>query len=71
MNRSPRTSPYTIEYGKNINCEKEKACDLNNDSETIESFRERNSILIFGGKERQLKHYPISEMCQPGLPGFI
>jgi hypothetical protein len=48
---------------KNINCEKKKACDFNNGSETTESFKKRNSIFIFGGRERQLKYYPILEMC--------
>jgi hypothetical protein len=62
MNRCPRTSPYIIGYKKNTNYEKEKACDLNNDFETTEFFKKKNSTPIFGGKRRQLKHYLISEI---------
>jgi hypothetical protein len=45
------------------NHKKEKDRGLNNGPKTTESFRERNPTPIYGGRERQLRHYPVSKVC--------
>jgi hypothetical protein len=71
MNRRSRTSPHIIGYKKNTNRKKKKAHNRDNDCEITKPFKGRNFTPIFGRKERQLKHYQILEMCQPGLPSLI